>query len=138
MKQKRTVAQTNVDVDDLRDRRGRLISAALNLTHIMEMLSSAELCDSGLDVSKGIDFYEEVTRFEVRLIEDAMRLTKGNQLQASALLGLNHTTLNTKLKRYKINRRAFSVYVSDDTLEELEQSKFYRAEMVEDRAPAPA
>ena len=112
MKQQTSNAQTNVDSENIRARAERLISAALSLTHAIEMLSSAELLgDLRPDVRSGVDFYKEVTRFEVLLIEDAMRVTKGNQVQAAALLGLNHTTLNSKIKRYKIDRFAFSPYL---------------------------
>jgi DNA-binding NtrC family response regulator len=137
MKEKHTIAQTTDDNDILRDQKERLISAALSLRLAIEMLASADLlAEYRPNVSQGVDFYEEVTRFEVRLIEDAMRQCKGNQKQASALLRIRHTTLNSMLKRYKIDRRAFAVFVSDETLEQLEQSKFYREAMVEEHAPA--
>ena len=133
MKQQPVNAQTNADSENLRARAERLISAALSLTHAIEMLSSAELLgDLRPDVSAGVDFYEEVTRFEVLLIEDAMRLTKGNQLQAAALLGLNHTTLNSKIKRYKIDRFAFSPYLSGGELDR----KFYGGALVDDSGPS--
>lgn len=51
------------------------------------------------DVRKGIDFYDVVKRFEIRLISIALNETNGNQRRAAKLLGLNVTTLNSKLKR---------------------------------------
>lgn len=56
-----------------------------------------------LDVRSGVDFYEEVKRFEVDLIERALSCTQGNQVRAARLLKMKVTTLNTKIKHYDIN-----------------------------------
>ncbi len=58
---------------------------------------------SYLDLTSGIDLYEEIHRFEVRLIQQALEETDGHQVQAARLLGLNITTLNAKIKRYGID-----------------------------------
>lgn len=119
MKEEQTPGEMQID-EDPRARADRLISAALSLTRAIEMLSSAEvLGDLRPDVSRGVDFYEEVTRFEVVLIENALRLAHGKQVRAAGLLGLNNTTLNSKMKRYKINRLAFSNHQSTDAMREL-------------------
>lgn len=55
------------------------------------------------DVERGVDFYEEVERFEVNLIRSALERTGGHQTRAARLLGINVTTLNHKIKRYNIN-----------------------------------
>ena len=55
-----------------------------------------------VDVSKGIDFYGEVERFETALIKLALDQTAGNQARAAQLLGLRATTLNSKIKLYSI------------------------------------
>ena len=55
-----------------------------------------------IDVSKGIDFYGEVERFETALIKLALDQTGGNQARAAELLGLRATTLNSKIKLYSI------------------------------------
>lgn len=55
-----------------------------------------------LDVKNGIDFDEEVKRFEIFLIERALEQTGGSQLRAARLLNIKHTTLNAKIKRYAI------------------------------------
>ena len=55
-----------------------------------------------IDVSKGIDFYGEVERFEMALIKLALEQTTGNQARAAQLLGLRATTLNSKIKLYSI------------------------------------
>ena len=44
----------------------------------------------------------EVQRFEADLIRTALERTGGNQARAARLLGVKHTTLNAKIKRYKI------------------------------------
>ena len=53
-------------------------------------------------IEPGTNFYEEVERFEVDLIQRALQQTGGNQAQAARLLGLNQTTLHGKIKHYKI------------------------------------
>src|SRR3954465_11803526 len=55
------------------------------------------------DVRNGIDFYEEVQRFEVDLIQRALSFTRGNQVRAARLLKMKVTTLNSKIKHYGIN-----------------------------------
>lgn len=46
---------------------------------------------------------DEVQRFEIDLIRAALDRTGGNQVRAARLLGVKPTTLNAKLKRYKIS-----------------------------------
>lgn len=53
----------------------------------------------------GMNFYDEVRRFEVRLITQALQQTEGKQTEAARLLGLKVTTLNSKMKQYQICRR---------------------------------
>jgi DNA-binding NtrC family response regulator len=55
-----------------------------------------------IDVKSGIDFYDEVRRFEIDLIESALRRTGGHQTRAADLLNIKLTTLNSKIKRYNI------------------------------------
>jgi DNA-binding NtrC family response regulator len=55
------------------------------------------------DLQPNVDFYEEVRRFEVRLIRRALERTNGNQSQAAKLLKLNQTTLHGKIKQYGIS-----------------------------------
>jgi transcriptional regulator with GAF, ATPase, and Fis domain len=49
-----------------------------------------------------IKLQDEVQRFETDLIRTALERTGGNQARAARLLGVKHTTLNSKIKRYKI------------------------------------
>ncbi|MFN7926987.1 MAG: sigma-54 dependent transcriptional regulator [Blastocatellia bacterium] len=55
-----------------------------------------------IDLAHGISFYDEVSRFEIELIRQALELTGGHQSRAAKLLGLNNTTLNSKIKSYNI------------------------------------
>jgi DNA-binding NtrC family response regulator len=58
-----------------------------------------------IDVSRGIDFYDEVRRFEIEIIRRALEQTGGHQSRAARLLGMNATTLNSKIKTYNIQLR---------------------------------
>src|SRR5947208_5772891 len=60
---------------------------------------------SGIDVAHGVNFYDEVRRFEIDLIRRALDQTGGHQSRAARLLGMNPTTLNSKIKTYNINLR---------------------------------
>lgn len=55
-----------------------------------------------LDILSGIDFYDEVQRFETHLIKMALNETGGNQARAAKLLGIKATTLNSKIKLFCI------------------------------------
>jgi DNA-binding NtrC family response regulator len=57
------------------------------------------------DIGRGINFYEEVRRFEIDLIRRALEQTGGHQSRAARLLGMNATTPNSKIKTYNINLR---------------------------------
>ena len=54
------------------------------------------------NVKRRVKLHDEVQRFEVDLIRSALGRTGGNQTRAAQLLGVKITTLNTKIKRYKI------------------------------------
>ena len=56
-----------------------------------------------LDIVGGINFYYEVQRFETHLIKMALSETGGNQAKAARLLGIKATTLNSKIKLFKID-----------------------------------
>lgn len=53
-------------------------------------------------LDQGFNFYEEVRRYEIDLIQRALKYTGGRQSKAARLLGLKATTLNSKLKHYGI------------------------------------
>lgn len=49
-----------------------------------------------------INFYEEVQRFQIKLIVDALILSCGRKKQASELLGLKLSTLSMMINRYNL------------------------------------
>lgn len=58
-----------------------------------------------IDPEHGIDFYENVARFEVSLIESALEMAGGRQNKAAKLLNLRTSTLNWKIKKLDIKAR---------------------------------
>ena len=76
---------------------------------------------SVLTIEGGVDFYDEVSRFEIDLIKLALLQTGGHQVQAAKLLNLKVTTLNSKIKHYHISPTGFAnIYplVEANTIEE--------------------
>ena len=67
-----------------------------------EMVRRTEGSSAEIDIARGVNFYEEVKRFEIDLIRRALDQTAGHQSRAAQLLGLNATTLNSKIKAYNI------------------------------------
>lgn len=70
-----------------------------------QMIQNSEGTAGDIDISRGINFYEEVRSFEIDLITRALEQTGGHQSRAARLLGLNATTLNSKIKSYNILTR---------------------------------
>ncbi len=70
------------------------------------MISDSEGFSEDIDISRGVNFYDEVRKFEVDLIRRALDQTGGHQSRAARLLGLNATTLNSKIKSYNILLRS--------------------------------
>ena len=80
------------------NRLNTLREVALTLLREVESLRVSQ-SDSG---KRRVKLHDEVQRFEVDLIRSALGRTGGNQTRAAQLLGVKITTLNTKIKRYKI------------------------------------
>jgi DNA-binding NtrC family response regulator len=72
----------------------------------MEMIASADGASHEIDIAHGVNFYDEVKRFEIDLIRRSLDQTAGHQSRAARLLGLNATTLNSKIKSYNIRHRS--------------------------------
>ena len=68
---------------------------------LVKEVESFEL-DSAMALEDGISLHNAVRHYEIQLIKSALRLTNGHQMRASQLLGLKATTLNSKIKRYRI------------------------------------
>ncbi len=82
---------------------GNRIGAVKDLArHLIGEVEALET-SKNLDISRGINIYEEVRQYETALIRRALRFTGGNQKKAATLLGLLPSTLNDKIKRYQIS-----------------------------------
>ena len=78
----------------------------LTLRLLREVQSIGEVQSFSLE--DGLDFYDEVSRFEIDLIKRALAYTGGHQGRAARLLNLKVTTLNTKIKNYNIILKGFA------------------------------
>src|SRR6266576_2044771 len=81
----------------LENRLEALRSVALTLLDAVDSLRSSQPARD-----HSLRLQEEVQRFETDLIRTALERSGGNQARAARLLGVKHTTLNAKIKRYKI------------------------------------
>jgi DNA-binding NtrC family response regulator len=82
-----------------------LYSKIANISNLVSSLNSAVEDLETLDLPRlddQFDFYHEVERFEINLIKSALRITAGSQVKAAKLLKLNATTLNAKMKLFKL------------------------------------
>lgn len=70
-----------------------------------QMIVETEGVSSDIDLARGVNFYDEVKRFEIDLIRRALDQTGGHQSRAARLLGLNATTLNSKIKTYNLFKK---------------------------------
>ena len=81
----------------------REISVALSAAVELLAESRREPTTPEFDMARGIDFYDEVGRFETNLIRRALEQTGGNQKRAADLLGIKKTTINAMIRRYGID-----------------------------------
>jgi transcriptional regulator with GAF, ATPase, and Fis domain len=86
---------------------------AQSLIHQIELLER--------NASVKFDAQVEVRRFEAELIRSALIRTGGRQRRAARLLGMKVTTLNTKIRRYKITIDSNSL--ADDDVSEVDSLK---------------
>ena len=85
--------------ENLDTRLNGLKEVALKLLSAVESLRGDQYPPDSTELRLDI----EVKRFESRLIKEALTKTGGNQARAARLLGVKHTTLNAKIKRYQIS-----------------------------------
>jgi DNA-binding NtrC family response regulator len=85
----------------IREMAGALLAEAESLDRENALAEAATVTNS-LDIKSGINFFDEVKRFEVQLITLALQYAGGNQARAARLLGLGTTTLNYKIKAYEL------------------------------------
>ena len=88
-------------LEKIKELAGYLLDEAESLDH-ENALAEASATVGGLEIESRVDFFEEVRRFETRLIGRAMELSGGNQARAARMLGLGTTTLNYKIKQYEL------------------------------------
>ena len=81
-----------------------LREAAITLLREVESLTSSR--PANLD--RKLCLQEEVQRYEIELIREALLRTRGNQRRAAKLLGEKVTTLNCKIKRFGISIADYS------------------------------
>ena len=97
------LVQAQVEQNGHEESQGRNSITALKeltLRLLREVQSIGEVRTVNLE--GGLDFYNEVTRFEIDLIKRALLQTAGHQGRAARLLNLKVTTLNSKIKHYNI------------------------------------
>ena len=71
----------------------------------LQLIQQTEGTSGAIDIGRGVNFYDEVKKFEIDLLRRALDQTGGHQSRAARLLGLNATTLNSKIKTYNIHTR---------------------------------
>ena len=84
----------HITVDDLRD---EILHPAP-----VSRPGGASRAAAQIDLSLGVSFYDEVNGFQKDLILRALEITSGHQSRAAKLLGMNTTTLNSKIKYFGI------------------------------------
>ena len=94
-------ATTAERLEKIKEMAAALLDQAESLDH-ENALAEASATVNNLTHKAAVDFFEEVRRFEMRLISRALELTGGNQARAARLLRLGTTTLNYKIKIYEL------------------------------------
>ena len=88
-------------LEKIRDMASALLQEAESLNHENALAETSATVDH-LSVRSRVNFFDEVRRFEMRMISRALELTGGNQARAARMLGLGTTTLNYKIKAYEL------------------------------------
>ncbi len=94
-----------------RDKITTVKQLAMRLLREVQSIREVEVRSLGA----GVDFYAEVSRFEIDLIKCALMQTAGHQRQAAQLLNLKVTTLNSKIKHYNISLDGYSTTLPNET-----------------------
>ncbi len=75
---------------------------ALTLLEEIEVLKDIHQLRARDDVHS-LNLHDQVRRFEIELMNRALKHTNGHQARAARLLGINVTTFHAKVKRYHLN-----------------------------------
>jgi DNA-binding NtrC family response regulator len=78
-----------------------LIKALVTTLHLE--IDSLDKSDDILTADEAINLCETVREYEIKIIKAALLRTGGNQRKAAKLLKLKTSTLNNKIKTYKID-----------------------------------
>jgi DNA-binding NtrC family response regulator len=97
--QQRKESQRGAASESLRSQLRLISEAASSLLDQIESVGEEQEAHTG---GAAASLKVEVRRLEVRLIRNALSQTSGHQRKAARLLGVKATTLNAKIKRYKI------------------------------------
>jgi DNA-binding NtrC family response regulator len=89
---------SELQVSDLKNKVQSLLSLAIHVVAEVEALEQVRM----IDLHEGIDLQGEIRQYEKTIIRRTLQLTGGNQKKAATLLGILPTTLNEKIKRYRI------------------------------------
>ena len=81
---------------------GHRISAMKDLAQTLMVELEGVAISPSLDLHDGIHIRDEVLRYEIDLIRAALRMTQNHQRRAAEMLGIKATTLNSKIKKYKL------------------------------------
>lgn len=105
---------------DMPSKRASAIDARIGSLRILaqSLMRQIEILEADAVSAPSDDFdaQSEVRRFEAELIRSALIKTGGRQRRAARILGMKVTTLNTKIKRYRITLDE-STTVSDNESE---------------------
>lgn len=85
----------------------QILEARINSLKVLALtlLREVESLEEQDDTSGALNLQSEVHRFEAEMIRSALIRTGGRQRRAARLLGMKTTTLNSKIKRYRIEER---------------------------------
>ncbi len=73
------------------------------LLHEVESLAEVSPINVATEKESKINLNDQVERYEINLICDALLTANGNQRKAAEILGMKTTTLHAKIKRYEID-----------------------------------
>ena len=74
-----------------------------SIARVLEFNATNYLSVFDFDGKRGVNFYDEVMKFEIELLTQALAQVNGNQRAAARLLSMKTTTLNSKVKLYRLN-----------------------------------
>ena len=98
--------QNLTNIDELRTDKSENFIDSIILDFIIKNVNKADL-----------PLKTFINNFEERIISTSLKLSNGNQRVAAGLLGVGHTTLNEKIKRYNLKK----TYIKIDIIKNIER-----------------